>query len=89
VENMIFLLQCGTKLCASLVIRGYISAKEYICVYHYEAMYKGKFGHLEGKLREDKFNLLKLDLEQHDVFTVHNKLSDAVVYAGFALLQII
>jgi hypothetical protein len=82
---LIVLVQCGRKLCASLAMRRYISAKRIYLCYHYEPMHKGKFGHLADKLREDEINLLKLDL-QHDVFTVHNKFSEA---ASFFLLQII
>lgn len=49
---------------------------------------QGKFDHLGDKLREDKFILPKLDLQQ-DVFAAYNKLNDAAVYASFSLLQII
>jgi hypothetical protein len=42
-------------------------------------MHKGKFDHLGDKLREGKFSLLKLDL-QYDVFTAHNKVSEAAIY---------
>jgi hypothetical protein len=53
-------------------------------------MHKVKFGHLQGKLRYDKFNLLKSNLHwQQNVFTVSNKSNEAVVYASFAQLQII
>jgi hypothetical protein len=76
-------------LFASFAIRRYISVKRIHLCYHYETIHKGNFGHFEGKLREDKFKLLKLDLQQHDVFTAHNKLSEAAVYASFSLLQII
>lgn len=74
---------------ASFVIRRYTSAKRIHLCYHYETLHKRNFGHFEGKLREDKFNLLKLDLQQHDVFTAHNKLSEAAVYASFSLMKII
>jgi len=33
--------------------------KEYSLCHHYETMHKEKFSQLEGKLKEDKFNLLK------------------------------
>jgi hypothetical protein len=36
--------------------------KEYILRRRYETMHKEEFGDFEGKLREDKFNVLKSDL---------------------------
>jgi hypothetical protein len=65
-----------------------VQKRIHLC-YRYETIHKGNFGHFEGKLREGKFNLLKLYLQLHDVFTVLNKLSEAAVYANFSLLQII
>jgi hypothetical protein len=38
--------------------------KQYNLRHPDETMHKEKFGHLEGKLREDKFKLLKSDLQR-------------------------
>jgi len=63
--------------------------KEYsLC--HLETIYKEKFGLLEDELMEGKLNLLKSNLQwQRNVFVVANKLSIAVVYVNFAVLQVI
>jgi hypothetical protein len=53
-------------------------------------MHKEKFDDLEGKVREDKFNLLKSDLQRkQNEFTVANKSNEAAVYSSFSLSQII
>jgi hypothetical protein len=36
-------------------------------------MHKQKFGHPEGKLREDKFNVLKTDQQQRNASTTTNE----------------
>jgi hypothetical protein len=61
-------------------------SKEYNLRRHYETAHEKKFAH-ECKLREDKFNVLKSDLQ--NVFTLATKTSEAAVYANFALTQII
>jgi hypothetical protein len=71
-------------------IHSHISARkleEYnLC---HKTTHKEKFGRLEGKLTEDKFNVLKSDLQwQHNALTVANKSSEASVYASFALSKI-
>jgi hypothetical protein len=49
---------------------------EYNLRRQYETMHKEKLGHLEGKLRKDKFNVSKSYLQrQQNVFTVTNKSS--------------
>jgi len=43
--------------------------------------------HLESKLKEDKFIVLKSDLQrQQNVFTVANKSSEAAVYANLQII---
>jgi hypothetical protein len=51
-------------------------------------LHKEKFGHVEGKLKENKFNVLKSDLQrQQKVFTIASKSSEAMAYASLTLLQ--
>jgi len=71
----ILLVSCKRKLCASFVIRGYQCQKSTICIVSMK-----KFGHFEGKVREDEFSHLKSVLQrQQNLFTMANKSSEAEV----------
>jgi hypothetical protein len=62
--------------------------KEYSLLRHYGTVHK-RFGLLDGKLREDKFYIPKWDLkQQHKVFTVADKSSEASFYLRFTLPNI-
>jgi hypothetical protein len=47
--------------------------KEYSLRRHYETLHKDTFGVLEGKLRENKLQKLKCDLQQQNIFTFATK----------------
>jgi hypothetical protein len=57
---------------------------------HYETLHRDAFGVLEAKLREDKLENLKSDLQrQQNIVTVATKSNEAAVHASFAISQII
>jgi hypothetical protein len=65
-------------------------AKEYSLHYHCETVHKEKFHHLEGKLMEDKFIVLKSNLQwQQNIFSIANKSSEAMVYVHFTLVTLL
>jgi hypothetical protein len=66
--------------------KGVSMLKEYN-LHQYET-YKDKFGHPEGKLREDKYIALKLNPQRKQTVLMANKPSEAAVYASFDLLKI-
>jgi hypothetical protein len=88
-KKCIFFSVMRDKIVCLICNKGTSVPKEYLRR-HYETLHKDKFGVPEEKLREDKLNNLKSDLQrQQNTFTVATKSNEAAIHASFAISQII
>jgi hypothetical protein len=73
-EKTYFFSVVHDKIVCLFFNKGVSVPKEYNLRRHYETLHNDAFGVLKGKLREDKLNDLKSDLQwQQNIFTVTTK----------------